>query len=85
MSPGLSEAECQVAAFRSRQLVTEGQRQQRSAGARRASGLTRVGSGSVRRHGGALLVCAGLRRLGVPAVTREGLVPPAPGELGASA
>ena len=59
MYPGLSEADCQVAGFRYRQLVDEGQRQQFVAGAHPASGVTRLVSGSVRQQVGAL---PGLRR-----------------------
>ena len=85
MHPGLSDADCQVAAFHYRQLVNEGQRQQISADARLATGGTRLVSGSLRRHVGALLVCAGQRLQGVQAVTSEGLVPTATGEMGAIA
>ena len=85
MYPGLSDADCQVAAFRYRQLVNEGQRQQISADARLATSSTRLMSGSVRRHVGALLVCAGQRLQGVQAVTSEGFVPTATGEMGAIA
>ena len=85
MYPGLSDADCQVAVFRYSQLVNEGQRQQISADAQLATGITRLVSGSVRRHVGALLVCAGQRLQGVQAVTSEGLVPTATGEMGAIA
>ena len=73
MYPGLSDADCQVAALHVRQLVDAGQRQQFVAGARPVSGLTRVVSGSVRRQVGAFLVSAGQRLQGVRAVTRKSL------------
>jgi hypothetical protein len=85
MYPGLSDADCQVAAFRYRQLVNEGQRQQMSAGARPASRVTRMVFGSVRRQVGAFLVFAGQRLQGVPAVTGDSLVPTPTGEMGAIA
>jgi hypothetical protein len=85
MYPGLSDADCRVAAFRYSQLVNEGQRQQSSADARLATGSTRLVSGSVRRHVGALLVYAGHRLQGVQAVTSEGLVLTTTGEMGAIA
>jgi hypothetical protein len=87
MYPGLSEADCQVATFHFRQLVDEGQRQQLSADARPASGVTRVVYASVRRQVGAFLVYAG-RRLqfqGVQMVTSENLAPTPTGEMGAIA
>ncbi len=73
MVPGLSDADCQVAAFRYRQLVNDGQRQQFVARARPVFGVTRVVSGSVRRQVGAFLVCAGQRLQGVQAVTRKSI------------
>jgi hypothetical protein len=85
MYPGLSDADCQVAAFHFRQLVDEGQRQQVVAGASPVSGVTRAVSGSVRRQVGALLVCAGQRLQGVQAVTSQGLSPTAASEMGAIA
>jgi hypothetical protein len=85
MYPGLSDADCQVAAFHYRQLVNEGQRQQMSAGARPASGLTRLMARSARRQVGALLVCAGQRFQGVQAVSGERLAPSQAGEMGAIA
>jgi len=85
MYPGLSDADCQVAAFRYRQLVDDGQRQQFVAGASPVSGVTRVVSRSVRRQVGAFLVCAGQRLQGVPAITSESLVPSQAGEMGAIA
>ena len=85
MYPGLSDADCQVAAFHYRQLVNEGQRQQISTGAGSASGVTRVVSRSVRRQVGALLVCAGQRLQGVQAVTSESLAPSQAGGMGAMA
>jgi len=85
MYPGLSDADCQVAAFHFRQLINEGQRQQMSAGARPASEVTRVVAGSARRQVGALLVYAGQRLQGVQAVTSERLVPTSTGEMSAVA
>jgi hypothetical protein len=85
MYPGLSDADCQVAAFHYRQLVDEGQRQQVVAGASPVAGVTRVVSRSVRRQVGAFLVCAGQRLQGVQAITSESLVPPQAGEMGAIA
>ena len=85
MYPGLSDADCQVAAFHYRQLVNAGQRQQMSAGARPAPGAARLMSGSVRQQVGAFLVCAGQRLQGVQAVTSERLVPTSTGEMSAVA
>jgi hypothetical protein len=85
MYPGLSDADCQVAAFHFRQLVNEGQRQQFLAGAHPASGVTWLVSGSVCRQVGMLLVCAGHRLQDVHAVTSESLVPTHAGELSAIA
>ncbi len=85
MYPGLSDADCRVAGLHYRQLVNAGQRQQFVAGARPASGVTRVVAGSVRRQVGAFLVCAGQRLQGVQAVTSESRVPSQAGELGAIA
>ena len=85
MYPGLSDADCQVAAFHYRQLVNEGQRQQISAGAPPVSGVSRLMARSARRQLGAFLVCAGQRLQGVQAVTNESLVPTATGEMGAFA
>ena len=82
MYPGLSDGDCQVAAFHYRQLVDEGQRQQFLAGAHPASSVTRLVSGSVRRQVGTLLVCAGHRLQGVHAVTSESLVLSEAGEMG---
>jgi hypothetical protein len=85
MYPGLSDADCQVATFRYRQLVDEGQRQQISTGAGLASGVTRLVSGSVRRQVGAFMVSAGQRIQGVQMVTSEGLVKIPTGEMVATA
>jgi hypothetical protein len=85
MYPGLSDADCQVAAFHYRQLVNEGQRQQISAGAPPVSGVSRLMARSARRQLGAFLVCTGQRLQGVQAVTNESLVPTATGEMGAFA
>jgi len=85
MYPGLSDADCQVAAFRYRQLVDDGQRQQVVTGASPVSGGTRGASRSMRRQVGAFLVCAGQRRQGVQAITSESLVPAQAGEMGAIA
>ena len=80
MYPGLSEADCQVAAFRYRQLVAEGQRQQIAAGEHPVSGVTRWMSGCVRRQVGTLLVCAGQGLQGVQVVTGDRLAPTATSE-----
>jgi hypothetical protein len=85
MYPGLSDADCQVAAFHYQQLVNEGQRQQTSAGPRSASGVTPFVSRSVRRQFGALLVYAGHRLRGVQMVPGDRLPPTATGEMGAIA
>jgi hypothetical protein len=85
MYPGLSDADCQVAAFHYRQLVDEGQRQQVFTGLRSASGVTRLASGSVRRQVGALLVRSGRRLQGVQMTAGESLVPTSSGEIGAVA
>ena len=85
MYPGLSDADCQVAAFHFRQLVDEGHRQQFVAGASPVPEVTRVVSRSVRRQVGAFLVCAGQHLQGVQAVTSESLVPSQAGEMGAIA
>ena len=85
MYPGLSDADCQVAAFHYRQLVDEGQRQQVSTSSRSASGVTRLASGSVRRQVGALLVRSGRRLQGVQMTASESLVPTSTGEIGAVA
>ena len=72
MYPGLSDADCQVAAFHYRQLVDEGQRQQVTAGARPTSGVTRLVCSSVRRQVGTLLLVAVQRPVqGVEMVTSE--------------
>jgi hypothetical protein len=85
MYPGLSDVDCQVATFHYRQLVNEGQRQQVSAGARPASGGSRVVSRSVRQQIGKLLMHAGQRLQGVQAVTSEGFGRTPTGEVGAIA
>jgi hypothetical protein len=85
MYPGLSDADCQVAAFRYRQLVNEGQRQQVVASVSPVFGVTRVVSRSVRRQVGALLVCAGQRLQGMQDVTNESLAPSQAGGMGAMA
>jgi hypothetical protein len=85
MYPGLSDADCQVAAFRYQQMVNEGQRQQISADAHPSSGVSRFVFGSVRRQVGALLVSVGQRLHGVQAITNECLVPTLTGEEGAIA
>ncbi len=71
MVPGLSEADCQVAAFHYRQLVNEGQREQISAGARPASSITWLMSGAVRQQIGAILVTAGQHLQGMQAGSGE--------------
>jgi hypothetical protein len=83
MYPGLSDADCRVAAFHFRQLVDEGQRQQFVAGASPVSGVTRVVSRSVRQQGGAFLVCAAQRLQGMQAVTRQSIALTPTGEADA--
>jgi len=85
MYPGLSDTDCQVANLHYRQLVNEGLRQQRIAGAGPAPVVTGSVYASVRRRVGALLVCAGQRLQGVQAVTSQGLTPTAASEMGAIA
>ena len=79
MYPGLSDADCQVAAFNYRQLVDEGQRQRVAARVRPVSGVNRWMSGSVRRQVGTLLLHAGQRLQRAPVVTRVGPGLPVPG------
>ncbi|HEX5992958.1 MAG TPA: hypothetical protein VFY70_10345 [Thermomicrobiales bacterium] len=79
MYPGLSDADCQVAAFNYRQLVDEGQRQQFVAGASPVSGVNRWMFGFVRRQAGTLLLNAGQRLQRAPVVTRVGPGLPVPG------
>jgi hypothetical protein len=87
MYPGLSDTNCQVAKLYYRQLVNEGLRQQRIAGAGPAPVVTRSVFASVRQRVGALLVCAGQRLhvQGGPAATSQGLTPTAASEMGAIA
>ena len=85
MYPGLSDTNCQVANLYYRELVNEGLRQQRVAGAHRPSGTTQSVSATVGRQVGTLLVCAGHRLQGVHAVSSESLVPTQASELSAIA
>jgi hypothetical protein len=70
MYPGLSDADRQVAEFRYRHLVAEGQRQQFAASARPA---TRTGrqSPAIRHQIGTLLVRAGQSLQGAQAMAKE--------------
>ena len=85
MYPGLSEADCQVAEFRYRQLVAEGQHQQLVAGLLRdqpivALGRRRCNSVSARSW------CVPAHRLqGLNTVTRQSLDTVATGERAAIA
>lgn len=73
MYPGLSEADCQVAAFRYRQLVAEGQQQQVVAGVRPGPVDTLSATTTLQQRLGTLLVRAGRRRLGLHTVTAQRL------------
>ena len=73
MYPGLSDADCRVAAFRYQQMLVDGQQQQVVAGARSVTAATRSGFTALREQVGALLVCAGQRLQGMQAATRERL------------
>jgi hypothetical protein len=85
MVPGLSEADCQVAGFRFRQMVDEGRQQQVVAGVRPVSISGRAVFIALRHKFGALLVRAGDRLQNVEAVTRERVGSAAPQERGAIA
>jgi hypothetical protein len=71
MVPGLNEADCRVAEFRYRQMVTEGQRQQFAAALRPTPHDTRPLSTMIRQQIGTLLMRTGQRRLGASVVASE--------------
>jgi hypothetical protein len=85
MYPGLSDTNCQIAAFHYRELVDEGQRQQFISGAGPVSGGTRTVSRFVRQQLGAVLVCAGQRLQGGQVVSGQRLVPTPTGKMNAFA
>ncbi len=85
MYPGLSEADFQVAAFRYRQLVTEGQRQQLVAGVQPGSADTLRASIKFQPSFGTRLVHAGHRLLGLHSITTQSLDTVATGKRAAIA
>ncbi len=72
MYPGLSEADCQVAGFRYRQLVSEGQHRQFIANARPASADTFSASARFQQRLGTFLVRAADRFQDLHTVTSQG-------------
>jgi hypothetical protein len=85
MYPGLSDADCQVAGFRYRQLVSEGQDRQFVAGLRAAPADIRSRTTTFPQRLGTLLVRAGCHLQGLNTVTRQSLDTVAPGERAAIA
>ncbi len=85
MYPGLSEADCQVADFRYRQLVAEGQHQQVVAGVHMGSIKILPASTALQQHLGTLLVRVGHRLLGLHSITTQSLDTVATGERAAVA
>ena len=85
MYPGLSEADCQVAGFHYRQLVTDGRQQQAVTELRPRSVSTRAVFISLRQQVGAFLVLAGEHLQNVEAVTSERIGSATPQERGAIA
>jgi hypothetical protein len=85
MYPGLSEADCQVAGFRYRQLVAEGQHRQLVAGLRTGPADSRAGRTMFQQRLGPLLVRAGSRLQGLTTVTKQSLDTVATGERAAIA
>jgi hypothetical protein len=71
MFPGLSEADCQVAAFYHRQLMAEGQHQQIIAGVRPGSAETRSAATTLQQRLVTLLVGGGHHLLGLQAITTQ--------------
>jgi hypothetical protein len=71
MYPGLSEADCQVAGFRYRQLVSEGQHQQFVAGVCSGAPDTVSVSARFQQRVGAFLMRAGDRLQGLHTFTRQ--------------
>lgn len=80
MYPGLSEADCQVAGFRYRQFVAEGQVRQFIASVCPGSADSRSGTTPLHQRLGVLLVRAGSRLQGLNSVTRQGFDTVATGE-----
>ena len=80
MYPGPSEADCQVAVFRYRQLVSEGQHRQLVAGLPAGPADSRSGRTTLQQRLGVLLVRAGHRLQGLNTVTRQSLDTVATGE-----
>ncbi len=80
MYPGLSHADCQVAEFRYRQLVTQGKQQQSVVGIRRAPIDNRAVPAAIRQQIGTFLVQAGERLQGAHAVTGNSFGSSAAGE-----
>jgi hypothetical protein len=85
MYPGLSEADCQVAGFRYRQLVAECQHRQLVAGLRTGPADSRAGRTMFQQRLGPLLVRAGSRLQGLTTVTKQSLDTVATGERAAIA
>jgi len=85
MYPGLSDADCQVAAFNYRQLVTEGQHQQSVAGVRPASTGGSAVPTVLWRQLATRLALAGRRTHDVLTVTRRRVDPASTGAQSAIA
>ena len=85
MYPGLSDADCQVAGFRYRQLVAEGQNRQFIASMCPGSADTSSASATFQQRLGTFLVRAGHRLQGLNTVTRQGFDTVATGERAAIA
>jgi len=85
MYPGLSDADCQVAGFRYRQLVAEGQHQQVVAGVHPGSAETRSGTTTFQQGLSTLLVRAGHRLHGLQTITTQRRDTVATGERAATA
>jgi len=75
MYPGLSDPDCQAAAFRYRQLVNDGQRHQISSGVRPVSICSSAASTALWRRLATRLALAGRRIHDVPTVTRRRVDP----------
>jgi hypothetical protein len=85
MYPGLSDTDCQVAAFRFRQLVAEGQHRQFVAGLCTGPADIRSGTTTFPQRLGTLLVRAGYHLQGLNTVTKQSLDTLATGERAAIA
>lgn len=85
MYPGLSDADCQVAAFRYRQLVAEGQHQRVVAGVPPGSADIRSETITFQQRLSTLLVRAGHRLQGLHSITRQSADTLATGERAAIA